>query len=100
TVTPSSGPIGADGATLTVTFDPAAMALGTNTGTILVTYGTAGKIGANGSSSGSVPVSVSLVTPVSPSGKNTPLPESLIVPAVGHAAGANGSLFEIGRAHV
>ena len=94
TVTPSSGPIGADGATLTVTFDPAALALGTNTGTIIVTYGTSGKIAANGASSGSVPVSVSLVTPVSPGGKNTPLPDSLIVPAVGHAAGANNSLFE------
>jgi hypothetical protein len=94
TVTPSSGQIGSDGATLTVTFDPAAMALGTNTGTISITYGTAGKIAANGSTSGSVPVSVSLVTPVSPGGKNTPLPESLIVPAVGHAGGANGSLFE------
>ena len=94
TVTPASGTIGADGITLTVTFDPAALALGTNTGTILVTYGTSSKTGANGTSSGSVPVSVSLVTPVSPGGKNTPLPDSLIVPAVGHAGGANGSLFE------
>ena len=92
TVTPDSGTIGPDGVTLTVTFDPAALALGTNTGTIVVTYGTAGK--ANATSSGSVPVSVSLVTPVTPSGKNGPLPESLIVPAVGHAAGANNSLFE------
>jgi hypothetical protein len=91
-VTPASGTIGPDGVTLTVTFDPAALALGTNTGTILVTYGTAGK--ANATSSGGVPVSVSLVTPVTPSGKNGPLPESLIVPAVGHAAGANNSLFE------
>jgi hypothetical protein len=39
-------------------------------------------------------VSVSLVTPISPAGKNTPRPDSLIIPAIGHAAGANGSKFE------
>jgi LysM repeat protein len=93
-VTPASGPIGPDGVTLTVTFDPAALALGTNTGTLLITYGTAGKTGGNATSSGGVPVSVSLVTPVQPGGKNGPLPDSLIVPAIGHAAGANNSLFE------
>ena len=92
TVTPASGPIGADPVTLTVTFDPAALALGTNTGTILITYGTSSK--AQGTTSGSVPVSISLVTPVQPGGKNTPLPNSLIVPAIGHAPGANNSLFE------
>ncbi|HEY6140478.1 MAG TPA: hypothetical protein VI670_22215 [Thermoanaerobaculia bacterium] len=96
TVDPPSGTIGPDGITLTVTFDPAALALGTNTGTVLVTYGTSGKGGlsANATSGGAVPVSVSLVTPVTSTGKNGPLPESLIVPAVGHAAGANNSLFE------
>jgi hypothetical protein len=41
-----------------------------------------------------LPSSVSLVTPVTPGGKNTPPPDSLILPAVGHANGAGGSLFE------
>jgi hypothetical protein len=37
---------------------------------------------------------VSLVSPVQSKGKNTPVPESLIIPAVAHTAGANGSMFE------
>src|SRR5581483_7214494 len=94
TVTPASGTVGPNGATLTVTFDPSALKLGTNTGTVIVNYGSAsGPIRANGVQP-VIPVSVSLVTPVAPTGKNTPPPNSLIVPAVGHAPGANNSMFE------
>ncbi|HJT18661.1 MAG TPA: hypothetical protein VJ853_14795 [Thermoanaerobaculia bacterium] len=94
TVTPASGTVGPNGATLTVTFDPSALKLGTNTGTVLVSYGSAsGPIHANGVQP-VIPVSVSLVTPVAPTGKNTPPPNSLIIPAVGHAPGANNSMFE------
>lgn len=93
TITPSSGTIGPDGVTLTVASDPTVLAIGTNTATIKVTYGASAKA-ANAISTVSVPVSVSLVTPVSSTGKNTPPPDSLIVPAVGHAQGANDSLFE------
>lgn len=95
TVTPASGTIGPDGVTLTVAADPSAIALGTNTGTVTVQYGAAGKgISANGATATAVPVSVSLVTPVTPGGRNTPAPDSLIIPAVAHAAGANNSEFE------
>jgi hypothetical protein len=94
TVTPSSGLIGADGATLTVVSDPSPLALGTNTATIKVTYGASGKTGSNATSTVSVPISISLVTPISSTGKNAPPPDSLIIPAVGHAAGANDSLFQ------
>lgn len=93
TVTPPSGTIGPSGVTLTLTSDPSSLDLGTNTATLIVTYGASGKT-ANAVSGGSVPVSINLVTPVSPTGKNTPLPTSLIIPAVAHAAGANSSLFQ------
>jgi hypothetical protein len=96
TVTPSSGTLGPEGVTFTVTSDPAALNLGTNTGTIILTYGagSSGRIAGNGVAPANVPVSVSLVTPVSSTGKNTPPPDSLIIPAVGHAPGLNDSLFE------
>ncbi len=93
TVTPSSGTIGPAGVTLTLTSDPGSLDLGTNTATLIVTYGASGKT-ANAVSGSNVPVSINLVTPVSPTGKNTPLPNSLIIPAVAHAAGANSSLFQ------
>lgn len=94
TVTPSSGTIPPEGITLTVKTDPSALLLGTNTGTVVLTYSGAGKGELNGTTPTTVPVSVSLVTPVAPGGKNTPPPDSLIIPAVAHAAGANDSLFE------
>lgn len=95
TVSPSSGPIGAEGITLTVSADPSSLGLGTNTGTVTVQYGAAGKgIATNGATTAALPVSVSLVTPVTPGGRNTPAPDSLIIPAVAHAAGANDSEFE------
>jgi len=94
TVTPSSGILGSDGVTLTVTAAPGTLNLGTNTGTVLVTYGSAGKAGSNASTVTSVPISVSVVTPVSPVPRNTPQPDSLIIPGVAHANGANNSLFQ------
>ncbi|PYQ56939.1 MAG: hypothetical protein DMF58_19545, partial [Acidobacteria bacterium] len=93
TVTPSSGTVGPQGATLTVTFDASALKLGTNTGTVLISYGTSGPIRADAVTP-VIPISVSLVTPVAPTGKNAPPPDSLIVPAVGHAPGANNSMFQ------
>jgi hypothetical protein len=97
TVTPSSGVLPATGITLNVTADPSALKLGTNTGTIKVQY-TAGSgkgtPGVNALTTVNLPTSVSLVTPVFPSGKGTPPPDSLIFPVVGHAEGFNNSLFE------
>ncbi len=98
TVTPSSGTLGTQGVTLTIVSDPTALKLGTNTATVILTFGAAGKDGVSASDTtpppGSVPVSVTTVTPVSSGGKSGPLPNSLIIPAVGHATGANSSLFE------
>src|SRR5207248_7632544 len=93
TISPSTGTLGPSGVTLTLTYDPAALKLGTNTGTVSLTLGGAGIVTRNAVQP-VVPVSISLVTPVAPGGKNTPPPDSLIIPAVGHAPGANDSLFE------
>lgn len=95
TITPSSGTLPVEGLTLTLTADPTALALGTNTGTIRVQYtSSANGVATNGTTSASIPVSISLVTPVTPTGQGTPPPDALIFPIVGHAVGANNSLFE------
>ncbi|HEX8168968.1 MAG TPA: hypothetical protein VF824_00335 [Thermoanaerobaculia bacterium] len=96
TVTPSSGTLPPEGITLTVSADSRALALGTNTGTIKVSYSSAAgaRVQTNATTISSVPISVSLVTPVAPAGKGAPRPDALIFPVVGHAAGVNGSLFE------
>jgi BACON domain-containing protein len=97
TITPASGTVPTTGLTLTITADPAQLALGTNTGTITINYTTpssANGASAMASTSTAVPLSVSLVSPVALGGKNTPPPDSLIIPAVGHAVGVGGSLFE------
>jgi hypothetical protein len=95
-VSPSSGTLGPDGVTLTILSDPIALKLGTNTATVILTIGAASKgvVAEDVTPSVTVPVSVTTVTPVTPQGKNTPLPNSLIIPAVGHAAGIGDSLFE------
>ena len=94
TVVPSSGTIGQDGVTLTVTSAPGTLNLGTNTGTVTVTYGALGKKGSDATTKTTVPISVSVVTPVSPVPRNTPQQDSLIIPGVAHAGGANNSLFQ------
>src|SRR5581483_643653 len=85
-VSPSSGTIPPEGIDLTVTADPKSLPPGTNTGTLQFNT-TAQATGA------AIPVSVSVVTPVTPTASNSPIPNSLIIPAVAHAAGAN-AVFE------
>lgn len=100
TVTPSNGTLPVEGLTLVVTADPDRLGIGTNTATLKVSYGSAAKgiatqdIQTSGSTTVSIPTSISLVTPVMPSGKGTPPPDALIFAAVGHASGVNNSLFE------
>lgn len=95
TISPASGALTPEGVTLTVSADPAHLALGTNTATILVEYSTDGA-GAQSDATtiGTTPISISLVTPVMPAGKGTPPPEALIFSVVGHAAGQGDSLFQ------
>ena len=77
-VTPSSGTLPA---TVTVTGNPASLPPGANTGTLHVT--------SNGTTS-SIPVSISLTTPVAPNAKTTPPANALIIPAAGHLQGEFG----------
>jgi hypothetical protein len=95
-VVPSSGILQPQGVTLNVIATGGLLNPGTNTGTVHVVYGA--PITAEGAhtmvTQVNIPVSVSLVTPVTPGGKNTPPPDSLIIPAVGHSGGIGGSLFQ------
>lgn len=97
TITPSSGVVPSGGLTLTVTSDPNALNVGTNHAAIHITYssaGSTGRIETDGNTTSTVPVSISLVTPVAPDTKASPPPDSLIIPAVGHGPGANASQFQ------
>ncbi|MHB0972023.1 MAG: phage tail protein [Thermoanaerobaculia bacterium] len=89
TVTPSTITVPPEGTTVEITADPKALAIGTNTATLQFTPAASGKLAGTGSTSSSIPVSVSLVTPVAPVPKSVPPPNALIVPAVAHAAGVN-----------
>jgi hypothetical protein len=81
TVSPSSGTIPPGGTTVTVTANPGSLPPGANTGTVTVTS-------TSGAPITSVPLSVSLVTPVSPGGKTLPPSNALIIPVVTHVNGA------------
>ncbi len=94
-VLPATGDLPPAGVTLTVTADTEDLQTGGNTGNVIVEISGSGKITpAATTPATSVPVNVNLVSPVLPSGKDAPLAESLIVPAVASAAGANGSFFQ------
>ncbi|HET9424068.1 MAG TPA: hypothetical protein VFO55_01755 [Gemmatimonadaceae bacterium] len=89
-VTPASGVVAAGGTTLTVTADTAGLPVGTSLGPVSISLTSAATgIATNDSSSISTSFSVSLVTPVTSSPKDTPPPDALIIPAVAHADGIN-----------
>jgi uncharacterized repeat protein (TIGR01451 family) len=93
TVRPSSGILPPDGVTLEVLADPANLPNGTFTGTVIVTINNGapnsrGQL-SNGTTVKSVPVSVSLVTPVTPVAAQVPPDGALIIPSVGHLDGLN-----------
>ncbi len=97
TVFPASGALSAGGTTVQLTINPVGLDVGTTTGTIQITRtpgATANGIATHdGPVTTSLPLGLSLVTPVSPDprGANPP-PGTLIVPAVAHAQGI-GSPF-------
>lgn len=89
-VSPSSGTIPPEGLTLMITADASVLGPGANTGTLKLD--TAASLSARETEAGgssSTPVSVSMVSPVTPTTKSGPTADSLIIPAVGHAAGNN-----------
>jgi uncharacterized repeat protein (TIGR01451 family) len=91
TVTPSNGILPAAGLTLSVSADPADLPNGTFTATIILTFpGAPAKVGSlDAKPAVTVPVSISVVTPVSPTNLSTPNANSLIIPSVGHLDGIN-----------
>lgn len=89
TVTPSSGVLTPNGITLQVSANPADLPNGTFTATVLLTLtplSLANGAHVTASTSVSVPVSVSLVTPVLPTSA-TSSTNSLVIPSVGHLDG-------------
>jgi len=90
-VTPSSGLLPPEGINLTVVANPAGLSHGTHTGTVivLVTTPSAGSIVTNGVVPVSAPVSISLVTPITPKPVGTPPVNALIIPSTGHLDGIN-----------
>jgi hypothetical protein len=93
-VTPTAGLLPPEGLTFTVTADPADLPNGTQTGTLILlfTVSGAGKTGVDATTPPpaiNVPVSISLVTPVSPTPKGASVDSALIIPSVGHVSGVN-----------
>jgi uncharacterized repeat protein (TIGR01451 family) len=90
-VTPTNGIVPPEGVNLLISADPSSLQNGTWTGTVLVIYGSVGvfaKTNANATSaSKSFPVSISLVTPVTPVTVSEPASSAVIIPSVGHLPG-------------
>jgi hypothetical protein len=97
TVFPPSGALSAGGTTVQLTINPTGLEVGSTTGTIQITRtqpaGAKGIATHDGPVTTSLPLGLSLVTPVSPDPRDgNPPPGTLIVPAVAHAQGI-GSPF-------
>ena len=94
TITPASGTVPTNGTTITVTVNPTDLPPGANTGTVTVVISSTatkgGPVANNGTVLTSAPITISLVTPVTPGGKSEPPPNSLIIPVVTHVNGATG----------
>ncbi|HEY0139841.1 MAG TPA: hypothetical protein VGF48_03035 [Thermoanaerobaculia bacterium] len=91
TVSPSSGVIPPQGVTLQVRANPLDLPNGTFTATVIVTITSSASEGvaSHATSSVGVPVSISIVTPVTPvSNKPQASQHALVIPTVGHLDGA------------
>jgi hypothetical protein len=86
TIAPSSGTLPPEGITLTLTIDPRTLDAGDSVATIRIDT-PSGKLQGNATTT-TAPVSVKLVTPVTPGGKEPAASSSLILPAVAHLDGA------------
>lgn len=81
-------------ATIRAEVELAELSLGTSRATVGIAPVQSGKNAANGGTSGSVSVSLNLVTPVSSTPGASPTPDTVILPAVAHTGGAFGSTWE------
>jgi uncharacterized repeat protein (TIGR01451 family) len=91
-VTPTVGIVPPEGITLTITVDPSGLVNGTWTGTVIVIFNTPSTSGSRAKTEvtqqTSVPVTISLVTPVTPSPFGAAA-GALVIPSAGHLAGAS-----------
>ncbi|HEX2061891.1 MAG TPA: DUF11 domain-containing protein, partial [Thermoanaerobaculia bacterium] len=89
TVTPSNGPLPPQGVTLQVTADPKNLPNGTFTASLIVTITDSSRgTATHGTSTTTIPLSINLVTPVSPvQSKPATSDHALIIPSVGHLDG-------------
>jgi hypothetical protein len=96
TISPSSGPLPAEGATVTATIDLSQLDTGSTQASVTINRApAAGKVGALGDPPApiNVPISVSVVAPVTPTPKDPNAGfNALLIPAVAHADGI-GSRF-------
>ncbi|MDP9192467.1 MAG: hypothetical protein M3P06_12275 [Acidobacteriota bacterium] len=91
-VTPASGVVPAGGMSLTVIADTSVLGVGAHLGTVFITLdspSSANGIRTNATTFKLPTMSISKVTPVTPSPKSSPPPDALIIPAVAHANGIN-----------
>lgn len=90
-VIPQQGIVPTEGTNLTISLDPSALVNGTWTGTVLVVYNLpgSGKLISNVTQTTSIPVSINLVTPVTPGKPPSPTANTLVIPTVGHLFGVD-----------
>lgn len=95
TVTPPTGILPSAGTTVTVKASPIGLPAGANTGTLTVTLTDTTTDGTTSNATTVVtkPVTISLVTPVTPAKKTTPTPTTLVIPVVTHVNGAVGQFL-------
>lgn len=94
TVVPSSGSLPPEGATVQIRVDGSQLGDGTTMGTIVFNRTQGSGKTAFGATPVTVPVTVSLVTPVTSQPRSGPAANSLIIPAVAHATGQGNSQFQ------
>ena len=90
-VAPSNGVMPPEGLNFTVSADPSALTDGTWTGTVIIVYGSSGVTGnkqaLDVAPKTSIPVSISLTSPVSPGTLTGASATALVIPSVGHLPG-------------
>jgi uncharacterized repeat protein (TIGR01451 family) len=90
-VAPSNGIMPPEGLNFTVSADPSTLSDGTWTGTVIIVYGSSGVTGnkkaLDVAPKASVPVSISLTSPVSPGTLTGAAATALVIPSVGHLPG-------------
>ncbi len=89
-VTPTSGIMPPEGLTFTISADPSSLVNGTWTGTVIIIFGStsvSSRIHPEDTTKTSIPVSISLTTPVTPGTQSSPASSAVVIPSVGHLAG-------------